>query len=439
MKSTPRVLASTTGLRFVVLASALVTNVVTARALGAAGRGDYQTILSVTAITVVLCTLSIDLATSRLFAAQTEANERRRIMGAAIGATMIGATVAAILALTILLAAPLLQDSLTSGFAVAVAGLALATGLKTCTQRLLFLTAHPTRAALAAVLESLWTVAAATTLTAIGHLDVPLMVAVTFVGAGLSVVTAVTSASVPRPRWLPRKMRALAWTGLTFHPAQFGLTLLVQMEVLLLAVLSTSQQVGVYGVAFALSAPLDVFALAVSTTFLNRIFASAASDSAVQSQRLVRMNALVMVPSALALALAAPVVVPLLWGQEFVASVTALWLTLPGVVLLAMQRPLGQYFVRQGMAKAMTTRVGLALAVKIVAALLLIPHYGADGAAVTLTLGYLTYTGLTVVAFARETDTAIGRVVRACCPSFRDSLSALRRSSHDVTHVKGSS
>ena len=99
------------------------------------------------------------------------------------------------------------------------------------------------------------------------------------------------------------------------------------------------------------------------------------------------------------LAIAAPVVVPLVFGSEFRGSVDALWLLLPGTVALTGSKVLTGYIFSQGRPLVNTGITVLALAVTLVADLTLIPAFGVNGAAAASSLTYVAHFAAALVAY----------------------------------------
>ena len=92
---------------------------------------------------------------------------------------------------------------------------------------------------------------------------------------------------------------------------------------------------------------------------------------------------------ALALAIVAPVLVPLAFGDAYEDSVQALWLLLPGTVALAGSKVLTSYIFSRGRPILNTGITAVSLVVTVAADLILIPLFDVNGAAIASSLAYV--------------------------------------------------
>lgn len=417
--STARTLALTSGLRFVVLGIAMATNILSGRWLGPTGRGDYQVVLSMSTVAMTVCLISMDISLSQLYSEAESRRRRRRLMSTAMSVSAVLGLVGGAVAALAVLVGSLTAGPFTLGFALAAVALTALAALRTMSQRSLFLGGRPVQAAIASGVEAVAVLIGVTALGLAGFLSPESFLVLTAAGAFIAVVlgSAVSlMCSLPERRLLTPLLRR----GIAYHPGQVGLVLLVQVEVILLAVFSDPVQVGFYAVAIALTAPLSVFATSVSTTFLRRVFTGSADSAAENALRLARVTLLALLPMALLLAVTVPFLVPLLWGQAFAGAALPVAVAVIGQLGMAAQKPLGQYFVRQGLTRLMNQRVFLTLAVKVALCVALAGPFGAVGAAISAAAGGLVYTTATIHAFARQTDRSPVDVWSAAIPRPRD-------------------
>jgi O-antigen/teichoic acid export membrane protein len=160
--------------------------------------------------------------------------------------------------------------------------------------------------------------------------------------------------------------------------------------------------VGIYSIAMQAAEALWLVPAAIATA----ITGPAVHDDERDASRLVRRSALkglaYTAGVALVVGIAAPFLIPLLFGSDFDAAARPLALLLPGVVAYAPVTVLVVYLsLRHG-------RPNLSLAVAFVAmvvtaglAVALIPPYGVEGAAVASALGYVAGSLLAWLFFAR--------------------------------------
>ncbi|HZP56111.1 MAG TPA: polysaccharide biosynthesis C-terminal domain-containing protein [Dehalococcoidia bacterium] len=158
--------------------------------------------------------------------------------------------------------------------------------------------------------------------------------------------------------------------------------------------------VGIYATSASLTESLFVMANAVALVLMPRL--SADEDEAAWMTPIACRNTLALAAAgSVALAIAAPVVVPLVFGHAFDDSVQALWLLLPGTVALTGSKVLASYIFSRGRPLVNTAITAVSVVVTLVADVVLIPAFGVNGAAVASSLAYLVHFGAALVAYRR--------------------------------------
>src|SRR5581483_5850806 len=158
--------------------------------------------------------------------------------------------------------------------------------------------------------------------------------------------------------------------------------------------------VGIYATSASVTESLFVMANAVALVLMPRL--SADEDEAAWMTPIACRNTLALAAAgSVALAIAAPVVVPLVFGHAFDDSVQALWLLLPGTVALTGSKVLASYIFSRGRPLVNTAITAVSVVVTLVADVVLIPAFGVNGAAVASSLAYLVHFGAALVAYRR--------------------------------------
>jgi O-antigen/teichoic acid export membrane protein len=154
--------------------------------------------------------------------------------------------------------------------------------------------------------------------------------------------------------------------------------------------------VGIYTLAVSLAQLLWLAPNNLATLILQR----AAADDAgrwlpEQVARVSRISLWLSITLALVMAVAAPLLTGVIFGERFAASVAPLLLLLPGIVLFTITIVLSGQLAGVGK-QMLTTRVAAAaFACTLLLDLLLIPGMGAIGAAIASTCSYTLSTWLT--------------------------------------------
>jgi O-antigen/teichoic acid export membrane protein len=227
---------------------------------------------------------------------------------------------------------------------------------------------------------------------------------------GANVLTALFALAATRDLWLPPDVvriddplsRGIARIALVMGAVQVVNLVSYRAELLILGHYKGAAGVGVYSIAMQSVESIWLIAGAMATS----VTADAMRDDDGKAARLIAKTAgkgLVYTALAAApVAVAAPFVIPLVFGDAFKKAALPLALLMPGAVIYAPVSILVVYLsVRRG-------RPGLSLAVSVVAmivtaafAIVLVPRLGGSGAAIASSAGYAGGAVLSWLFFAR--------------------------------------
>ena len=119
------------------------------------------------------------------------------------------------------------------------------------------------------------------------------------------------------------------------------------------------------------------------------LYGQAKNEMLSRYKAVARVNFTTVMVLAIVLALLAPWVVPLLFGEVFIDSVPALRLLLPGIVFSSASKLLAQLVVQSGLQQFNLYATIAGAVDTILLDLLLIPIWGIEGAALTSSISYL--------------------------------------------------
>jgi O-antigen/teichoic acid export membrane protein len=171
-------------------------------------------------------------------------------------------------------------------------------------------------------------------------------------------------------------------------------TLLSRLDQTLMLSLSSAEQLGYYAVAVSISEVLLIVNAAVSTV----VFSSDA-----RSQDDERLGAAARISSSITVLLAAVIAfsmyawVPVLFGQQFSAAIPVTWVLLVAVALGNPGSVAGSSLSARGAPGARTTSLVIACIANIVGLYLLVPTFGAMGAALCTLGGNLLAGGTNII------------------------------------------
>jgi len=239
------------------------------------------------------------------------------------------------------------------------------------------------------------------------------------VGLAASHVVAAAAAALLLRRDVPsaqggggsrQELRAAAAFGLKAWGSEVLQNLNYRLDLLVLNAFALRADVGVYSVALTVTGFAWILPSALQTVLFPRtarLESEGAPTSGGRTQvelaaaRGTRHSVLLLAPTAVVLALVLVVVVPLLYGPRFERTVQLGLILIPGTLALGMARVL--VAVTSGRGHPIYSLYGRLIDMPVTAALylLLIPAYGATGAAIGSTISYALTGAISLLFFLR--------------------------------------
>ena len=382
----------------------LVAAVIMARSLGPTGRGTLAFVIVVALLLARLASLGIGGAT--VYFAARRPLERGRILGTNAGFVALSGAAAIGLVAAFLLLAP---GARPAGLTTELIWLMIPGTILVCLVEwgLSFLLgARLLRAQSIAMGLGPWLYAVALAAAALlGDLDVE-RAASAWVVSGLAWVTliavlaiAATGIALPSLPLLVESVRfgIRAWAG--------GLARSVNTRVdqLLMAYLATQAALGVYAVAVNVSEALQYVPGAVAMAFAPAVAATATGDRRERTLRTFRgalLITLVTIPPAMAIG---AVLLPVVFGEEFRASIVPFLILAPGAIGFLVMRVFSSAMMGAALPGRSSMPAIAALVTGVMLDLLLMPPHGATGAAIASTAAFAVG-GLAGVVLYRASD-----------------------------------
>jgi O-antigen/teichoic acid export membrane protein len=185
-----------------------------------------------------------------------------------------------------------------------------------------------------------------------------------------------------------------------------------RVDVMLMAVLRVDPaQIAVYAVAVSVIDRLRVVPDSVGSALLPKLATVTPPEMGPYTARVTRHLVFWVCASGIALALVAPLAVPLLFGRAYAASVLPLFVLLPATAMLTVRTVVSNYFVAIGKPGFNAEVQALAVAVNVAVNLWAIPRYGIVGAAFASLVSYGVEATATVIAFRRATHCGVGETL----------------------------
>lgn len=165
------------------------------------------------------------------------------------------------------------------------------------------------------------------------------------------------------------------------------------LDQLVVASMLGPRELGLYAVAFSLSRVLTALDVAVTTVLFPRIVARRAEGVVATVAQVVRLSAFGCGAVAAAIGLLAPLIIRLLYGEEFLPAVTPLRILLAEAVVTGATNVIVQAYNATGQPGRTSMLFSINIAVAALAMLVLVPAFGVAGAAAAALIGALVRLG----------------------------------------------
>ncbi|MFH0830446.1 MAG: flippase [Parcubacteria group bacterium] len=188
--------------------------------------------------------------------------------------------------------------------------------------------------------------------------------------------------------------------------------------------------VGWYSVAVNFAEVLWYVPSALGTVLFPAVANVSTAQANVMTARVSRQTVLLMTLASALVALVAPWLLPRLFGSDFIPSVNALLILLPGVLIFSVAKILGNDFSGRGLVVTNSIVSGLALIANVALNIVLVPRLGINGASLASSITYSIASIVLVVLFSRVAHVPISRVVLPENEDLRDLIRAARMATH---------
>ena len=392
--------ALTVGSRFALTALSLVSSVITARALGEAGRGDYFFIITLSA-TIVQFT-NFGLPMSAMYYVAADAKAVSGLVANAFWVSLVGAGGAGVALAVTAHALGALQDTPVS-YLLLAAALAPPSLFFMIVANVL---AGMQRFVAFNVIEAGSRALAVASIVAAGLAGAGVA---GFVGAAIAAWTAsaaVTAwAALRGSRIQIRFDRPLFVLGLRYATKAYVVALLsflvLRANIFLLRRDFGPNELGLYSIAAQLSDVLAILPQAVAIVLFPKLVRGASTrwDATVRASLMT--GGLMIVACGFTAAVAEPAI-RILYGTEFLPAATVLRIMLPGIVCLGIVNVLSQYLGAEGLPRIVIAIWSGAAIIVAVVSVALVPKHAGAGAAAALSVTYAALLVAMVAASRRH-------------------------------------
>ncbi len=405
------------GFRIVQFSFLFLLSLIATRALGPSGRGQYALALNLATMVWVISHLSVEHSVGRMMA-RKEASLHELCRLASFFAVTLGLIGAAIsLAIGLEFRGSLLGHASPATVALAAATIPFTLIGQMATALLLRmgeLRAYGWIIAAGAAVQFLLVLAFA---AGIGLTPTLAMLAalatVAAVGIALAVVLAKRvglRALSPVSEW--RLVRSALAIGIRLQPASIALFLNLKIDLLLVGLLATTHEAGLYSLSANLA---DIVFTAVSTVALAALETQTRADARAAIAYTVdfigQNLAVALVLGGLAVVVSYPFIV-FVYGSAWQPSVVPFILLMPAVVALAVEGPARDLLIRIAPPLAISAASGAGLVLNVGLNFVLIPRVGISGASIASVISYWVAGGLMLYLLSRYGEVSMRHALR---------------------------
>jgi O-antigen/teichoic acid export membrane protein len=375
---------------------------ITARALGAEGRGTLAFLTTIAMLVSQLSSLGVEEASANI--AGTRPERRPALASNAIVlAVMCGAVATAVVALLVVLFPSVRGDASPGLFWLALASVPLLVA-QFYFQFLVRADYGFDVANAAALVAPALNVLANGLLAAFGLISVT--TAMTTWIAGQLLATLILARYIAKKllgfgRPEPALARESIAFGLKAHAGRVMKTGNYRLDQWLLGSIAGSRELGMYTIAVAWTEALFFLPEALSAVLRPDIVRAEKGEAGARTAAVFRSAVLLTAPAVVVLVIAAPFLCVTIFGSEFRSSVDDLRLLAPGAFGIVALKLLANSLVAQGRPLLSTAAVGVAFVLTVALDLLLIPGHGGLGAAIASTVAYTAGGVAAVILFVR--------------------------------------
>ncbi|MEI7499575.1 MAG: polysaccharide biosynthesis C-terminal domain-containing protein [Bacteroidota bacterium] len=208
-------------------------------------------------------------------------------------------------------------------------------------------------------------------------------------------------------------MKSMVKLGIVNAIAIFIMQLNYRLDILMLKKLSTLEEVGFYSLAMQIAEQLWHIPFAIESIVLSRS-ANTRDDQFVHRTvaSIFRVSLLIGLVAGLLIFFAAPYLIPMIFGQEFIQSVPMIQVVLPGILILVGFRILNSRLTGMGKPQIAIYTFMPALVINFILNLFLIPRFGGIGAAWSTNVSYAVGSLTFLFVYSKMVKTPIREIFR---------------------------
>lgn len=217
-------------------------------------------------------------------------------------------------------------------------------------------------------------------------------------------------------------------TGVVFAFSFLIIQLNFRIDIVFLQLMTDKREVGLYSLGVAVAELLWQIPLAIGIVVMTRSANTKDNQQMNESTaRLLRLSIVAGVVLSVFIFLLVPYIIPLVFGQKYLPSVSIIQTILPGIIMVIIFRILSGQLSGMGRPEVAFKAFIPALALNVIFNLILIPKMGGLGAAISSNISYVAGTVLYLIFYTRITGTKLSFLFNFNKEDFHVLLLYLRR------------
>ena len=188
--------------------------------------------------------------------------------------------------------------------------------------------------------------------------------------------------------------------------------LIYQADIYIIAYLMDARHVAFYAISVSVATLLWYLPNTVGIVLFPEL-SSIPSEKEIHkiSTMVCRNTLMIAFLGAIFLSIAGKYLIQYIYGAEYIHSINAMLLILPGVVIMSIYKVLTRNFSSRNRQQVSIMAASISLIVNIGLNFVLIPRYGIEGAAIASTVSYFLAGAILVFAVNRESNISIGKIL----------------------------
>jgi O-antigen/teichoic acid export membrane protein len=227
-------------------------------------------------------------------------------------------------------------------------------------------------------------------------------------------------------------LRDMLGFGTKSYVQTLAATLHLRIDQYILAYLRNPAEVAFYVIGVNLVSLLLKIPDATGTVMFPRLAGQDRRQAQLQTTRVCRHTLFLTGLGVVALGIAGPLGIPILYGHRFDAAIRPMVILLPGALMMALYQLLTRSFTSDAKQEINIFAAVTALCLNVGLNFLFIPRWGASGAALANGISYGTAAMILLVAFVRESGLGIRETLVVKRLDLNDILRAARRLADSV-------